>query len=376
MKKTHSHKNTPEVRRWMMALFGLFCGIHGSLVGSENPAFLDKLSDPENYSIYLLPVNEESICGSQNDLQSVETYDGRYSSLGFDVRFVQLNSPSTGALRRSTFTYCSGTLIAADLFLTASHCVDTQVTAGDIVVFNYQNDPQGSPRPIHAFPITEVVEDGAGSGFDYAILRLGADGNGVLPGEIFGFRPLTTGTPSAALIIQHPGGGPKKVDGGTGIAVNGHRLTYSDIDTLGGTSGSGVLNSNGEIAAVHAWGGCSSWGGSNSGVRIHSIQNFTMVQFALYGWGGNVFKNAQPFPDSYLHSWYGWVYVDGSSDIFYKFDSGWQYIDRDQDENNVWIYDFTTLDWRYTKASHYPWIYSSASDTWFIDADEGVPPGF
>jgi hypothetical protein len=77
----------------------------------------------------------ESICGVEDDSQAVEQYNG---SLGVTVDFVNKNQSPVGQLQwnnnlANIFTnpgnvagqrWCSGTLIANDLFLTAGHCFD------------------------------------------------------------------------------------------------------------------------------------------------------------------------------------------------------------------------------------------------------------
>src|SRR5262245_45226638 len=84
-------------------------------------------------------VDQESICGRTNDAQHVNSYNG---TLGPSIAFVQANKGSKGAMESTNsdsqqVKYCSGTLIAADLFLTAGHCVDAS-TVGDFVAFNYE----------------------------------------------------------------------------------------------------------------------------------------------------------------------------------------------------------------------------------------------
>ncbi len=187
-----------------------------------------------------------SICGATVDWQDVETYDG---SLGPSTLFVDKRQRPVGYMVEIG---CSGTLLERDLFLTAGHCVGTS-TVGSTVRFNYQKNSAGTGlRAASDYAVTKVEEDQIG-GLDYAILRLAGN-----PSSTFG-----TSVPSgfdiesgqAITIIQHPARLPKVVEGGTlGYRADG-RVSYADLDTEGGSSGSGVLqNSTGLVIGVHTSG--------------------------------------------------------------------------------------------------------------------------
>lgn len=216
-------------------------------------------------------LEQESICGSVNDAQHVNNYNG---NLGPSVAFVQSNKGSKGAMETTATAsqsakYCSGSLIATDLFLTAGHCVDSS-TVGDFVAFNYER-AAGSTQVLtqtHA-RISAIVEDGLG-GLDYAIVRL--EGN---PGATFGVSAVASADAAvgaAITIIGHPNAEPKQIEAGTVASRSTNYLRYGNLDTLGGSSGSGILNSSGQIVGVHTNGGCTVSGGTNSGVRIARIR--------------------------------------------------------------------------------------------------------
>lgn len=57
-------------------------------------------------------------------------------------------------------------------------------------------------------------------------------------------------------IFQHPAGAPKKIEAGTVGDVAGATVYYKDVDTLGGSSGSGIRDKNGILIGVHTSGGC------------------------------------------------------------------------------------------------------------------------
>lgn len=243
----------------------------------------------------------ETLCGGIDDSQPVELYDG---SLGVTRAFVDTHERAVGQLQWNDdlasiydnpgnvnrARWCSGTLISRDLFLTAGHCFDRtgggwqrplqngtntviseQEIAGNMHVnFNYQVDPNGNIRTEQSFEILDLVEYRLGS-LDFAIVRLAGN-----PGDTFGSTEVSIedGDEGDMLcIMQHPAGLPKRIEAGPLFHLHDSRLGYDSIDTLGGSSGSGILKSpDGRIVGVHTNGGCSTAALShNHGVRIESI---------------------------------------------------------------------------------------------------------
>jgi V8-like Glu-specific endopeptidase len=76
-------------------------------------------------------------------------------------------------------------------------------------------------------------------------------------------------------VIQHPNGDAKQIAAGTLAGVDGDYLTYGDLDTLSGSSGAGILDSDGKVVGIHTNGGCTAMGGTNSGVRMARIVTTT-----------------------------------------------------------------------------------------------------
>ncbi len=256
----------------------------------------------------------ESICGGQDDTQDVELYDG---SLGVSRAFCDEHEPRVGQLQWlndlaqrfnkpgespgnvSGQRWGSGGLFANDLFITAGHCFDRDgngwerpsrngvvITSQEIatlmqVNFNYQRNGQTfAPRPGEPFPVTELLEFRL-AGLDFAIVRLGPNAAGQLPGEKYGVlalaaQDLTTANAMLAL-IQHPAGKPKMIEAGPMAGNSGGRISYGSLDTLGGSSGAPILAENGELVGVHTNGGCSQFSGANFGVAIGVIRSASSI---------------------------------------------------------------------------------------------------
>jgi len=248
----------------MKTIIAVACTSLSLLVGC-----VDALDDEPAYN----DIEQASICGPTNDAQFVNSYNG---TLGPSVAFVQNNKGSKGAMETSTTSgkFCSGSLISTNLFLTAGHCVDAG-TVGEFVSFNFERAANSTALLTQTHVrITAVVEDALG-GVDYAIVRL--EGT---PGNTFGIAPVAAADPAngaAITIIGHPGGQPKQIEAGTVAGRTGNFITYGNVDTLGGSSGSGILNSSGQIVGVHTNGGCTATGGTNSGIRIARIRQVSAV---------------------------------------------------------------------------------------------------
>ena len=249
----------------------------------------------------------ETQCGESWDAQDVESYDG---TLGVTRQFVDDHQSQVGSIQWNNnlatiysdpgnvngARWCTGTLIADNLFLTAGHCFDdedangwrlprsngttniippTEVARNMHVDFNFQRDASFNALPESTFAVTELVEY-RHNNLDYAIARL--EGN---PGAIFGVSDVSNvdATINDMLcIIGHPAGRPKQIEAGPASGFTITRIRYGDIDTLGGNSGSGILHGNSRrIVGVHTNGGCTTSGGFNVGVRITSIANASPI---------------------------------------------------------------------------------------------------
>lgn len=94
---------------------------------------------------------------------------------------------------------------------------------------------------------------------DYAILEIGPNAQGKMPGDAHKIASVNNRKPTVPemiAIFQHPAGAPKKIEAGTVGDVAGATVYYKDVDTLGGSSGSGIRDKNGILIGVHTSGGC------------------------------------------------------------------------------------------------------------------------
>lgn len=247
---------------------------------------------------------KESICGGVDDSQPVEKYDG---SLGVPTSFVaahqgpvcqvQWNSNLAAIYNNpgdvSGVRWGTGTMISDDLMLTCGHLFDQagggwqrprvngttniippqEIARNMHVNFNFQEDPNGTLRQEQSFAITELIEYRLGD-IDMAICRIAGN-----PGAIFGRTEISSkdaAVPDMICIIGHPAGAPKVIEAGPTSGITGNFITYGDIDTQGGNSGSGILKvSTGQLVGIHTDGGCRPTspadGKTNHGQRIEAV---------------------------------------------------------------------------------------------------------
>lgn len=182
-------------------------------------------------------------CGPTLDFTPVNRYQGEFADAVAREDAVVLIGGS-----------CTGTLIQASagpVVLTAGHCVGL----GDrpLVVFNHEEEPDGPDLVTEGTVIEQSLQP------DYALLRLD-----VVPDVVP--IPLTSETSDRLAIIQHPRGRPKVIAEGRFAGACNQLVYYSDLDTLVGSSGAGVLNRQGHLLGVHTDGDCNENGrGTNRG---------------------------------------------------------------------------------------------------------------
>lgn len=190
-----------------------------------------------------------SQCGPTLDFTPINSYQGEIASVQDREDAVVLINGD-----------CTGTLIAAGagpVVLTAGHCVG--LGDQDLLAFNIEAQPDGDPLVTNGTVIEQSTEP------DYALIRLDK-----LP--MITPTLLTTQATDLLAIIQHPRGGLKVIAEGSYLGECKGVVSYTDLDTLVGSSGAGVLNRQGYLLGVHTDGDCSADGhGANRGFTAASI---------------------------------------------------------------------------------------------------------
>ncbi len=190
---------------------------------------------------------------------------------------------------------CTGWLIGNDLVLSAGHCDIGDAMA--ILEFQVPTSlPNGTTQPAHPndqYPVLQatIKKQYSGVGHDWAVFRVGPNSNtGQFPGAVQGacFKLSKNARPTVVQVTGHgidntPLGatGDRNQDSQTQQTENGaggssvhyfHSPTSGSyfrytVDTMGGNSGSPVINNDDGLAvAIHTNGGCDS--GGNYGTAV------------------------------------------------------------------------------------------------------------
>ena len=284
----------------------------------------------------------QSLCGPTRRLADVELYDG---SFGLPTAFVNRHRLAVGLLRWRTDLseryreqrgnvagrgWCTGTLIADDLFLTAGHCLDSADTPsfqlprekGGIalepavlareftVEFRFENPALADAARYGNSAEVVRLEEYSRANPDYAILRL--KGN---PGFNNGVARISSSDSQPGLpiaLLQHPRAEPMKVGAGLVAGLVGSKISYDTIDTLDGSSGAGILDvSTGKLVGIHTNGGCTKRGdGENFGVTIGALGAVSDIlysfvdrsrDFLVGDWNNDGFSDLAVFVDGCLY---------------------------------------------------------------------------
>jgi V8-like Glu-specific endopeptidase len=150
----------------------------------------------------------------------------------------------------------TGFLINGNWIITNNHVLPNREVAKNAVVqFNYQKNLNNLDLPFKEFQLDTgdnlfhtSKED------DWTVVKLNGDAN-----KDYGALLLSTKgvkKDDFVNIIQHPSGGPKQIAlyHNTVTSANDRYVLYL-TDTMPGSSGSPVFNTDWEVVALHHWGG-------------------------------------------------------------------------------------------------------------------------
>ena len=177
-----------------------------------------------------------------------------------------------------TVGYGTGSMVAPHVLLTNHHVLpDAQTAATSAIEFDFEDGPDGQPRPSRRFAFAPDVLFIADEDLDFALVAVEPNASTV---DAYGFNPLIEAEGKAIVgecvtIIQHPSGQRKQV------ALRENRIVdvvdemlHYRADTEPGSSGSPVFNDQWECVALHHAGVASETEPGkfiNEGIRVSQI---------------------------------------------------------------------------------------------------------
>jgi hypothetical protein len=215
------------------------------------------------------------------DADQLEKIIGSQSTL-LPIRFLEVGlskARSVARVVRADGASGSGFLTDDNLLITNHHVLPTEAAAREAVIqFNYQQTATGLDAPVDVFRLAphHVFVTSPREENDWTAVRVQNE-----PNEKWGALKLIRVDPQMGdrvNIVQHAGGGPKQIAlyHNVVVFVGNNRLQYL-TDTLPGSSGSPVFDSDWRVVALHHSGGWLHEPGSkrryyrNEGIYIDAI---------------------------------------------------------------------------------------------------------
>lgn len=232
----------------------LSAGNVGALIEGPVPQWR---SGPKNTRTTLLAQSqhEHLSCADAKSSQEKLIGENNLRPIAFLEQGLKL-AAAVALLQVTNKGFATGFMIAAGLFITNNHAIESAEEGGRARVrFNYQTDASGRLAQSEYFACRPDIFFYTNQHLDYTLIAV--DGT---PGSRYGVVPLGTSripVPGEQVcIIQHPMGEPKQ------IALVDNEVEYVDgqilqylTDTLPGSSGSPVFNDAWELVALHHSGG-------------------------------------------------------------------------------------------------------------------------
>ncbi len=157
-------------------------------------------------------------------------------------------------INQKAIASCSGSLIAPDKIITASHCVpDEKECSRYRWVFDYKmldaNTLDASYKN-NVYECKKILASSVPSRFDYAIIQLDRPVLDRLPLKI-SFEKLPVSDQNEIAVIGYPSGLPMKIADNAFVKAHSKNGYLTNLDTYGGNSGSPVFKkSTGEIIGI------------------------------------------------------------------------------------------------------------------------------
>lgn len=162
-------------------------------------------------------------------------------------------------LDQPTAAFCSGTLVAPDIVLTAGHCIETMSDCNATsLVFDYLYTAEGELATLEGddvYGCVDILAQELGA-LDYAYLRLDRPVVGHVAATLsagVGNSCRNVVDSEAVSVLGFGSGIPLKIDSGGMVTDAASRGTFffdTSLDTFGGNSGSGVFNADQELVGV------------------------------------------------------------------------------------------------------------------------------
>lgn len=190
------------------------------------------------------------------DADQLEKITGAQSTL-LPIRFLEIGllvSRAVARIVRVDGSSGTGFLIGRGWMLTNNHVLPAPGdAAGAVAEFNYQETAAGLDAAVTAYPL-DGTRFHTSKANDWTVIGIETAAE-----EKWGtirLRPVATTVNAFVNVIQHPGGGPKKIGlyHNTVAFVGNDRVQYL-TDTLPGSSGSPVFNDDWQVVALHHSGG-------------------------------------------------------------------------------------------------------------------------
>jgi S1-C subfamily serine protease len=233
--------------------------------GDRARAILDcALADYPNHQILLALMRGDppSVKGPDLNWQAPQPADyfekiiGAQSTL-MPISFLELGtqrSHSVARVVRADRSSGTGFLIGRGWLLTNNHVLPSAASARDAIAeFNYQLTADGLSAPIKQY---QLIPERLKTSEENDWTAIGIDESAEQEWGTIRIEPTPILENEFVNIIQHPGGGPKQIAlyHNTVAYVGNGRVQYL-TDTLPGSSGSPVFNSDWKVVALHHSGG-------------------------------------------------------------------------------------------------------------------------